>query len=510
MKLRFASSALVFLVAMTMATGAFAQGIFTMSAGSVARGRNNGHAELAGGVTLFLTTGGLETTGDAGEIELDYGVPITNAVGTDAIAIDICETPGDAGDDGNVEIDSDAGTITITTDGIQCQTSAEDSIDVSGVRLSLVGSGAASIEVTVSVSGDVRLGGGSGNTATVITAVVDPLTDDAVDVDEDVTITRHTGEIDGGSRFKLVITEPHNDSFDGSQLELTFSGLPEDVNVTDVDAWVTTTRIFNDDDPTTMPAAAENQVPVKLVANEIDGQPPVGSRDQVAADRDGDVIVYLQASSRIPMRDADANEEPPITEAPEGGILSSSTRNVVIVTGTIEGTDEDDLLPIDLEIQVTVDLGPIGDEEDTKIPRFESDRTTAVTVIESSPSQTKLSAPFAIAGSGTGGSGYDTGIGVANMSSGRNAQPGAIMFDFYAASGGKMSHKTAAGSKGRGLNDNGMLEPGGTYSVLLGELFPNAGNGHLVITTDFTKGDANLYISDFATFSATATVRMDD
>ena len=514
MKLRFASSALVFLVAMTMATGAFAQGIFTLSAGSEARGRDNGHAELSGGITLFLTTGAI-AAGEEGEVEIDYGVPITNAVGANAIEVDICGVGGSTADGGNMEIDSDDGTITITVDGDVDQgctaANGQDQINISGVRLSLVGSGASSITATISVSGDVRIGGASGNTATVITSVVDPLSDEDVDVDEDVTVVRHTGEIDGESRFKLVITEPHNDSFDGSQLELTFSGLPEDVNVVDVDAWVTTTKIFGDDDPTTDPAAAGNQVPVRLKVDPDDEDAMVGSNAQTAADRDGDVIVYLQMANRIMAEDAEGTEgtDDFIPAIVQGGTLSSSTRNVVIVTGTIEGTDEEDLLPIDLEVQVTVDLGPIGDEEDTKIPRFESDRTTAVTVIESSPSQTKLSAPFAIAGSGTGGAGYDTGIGVANMSSGRNAQPGAITFDFYAASGGKMSHKTAAGSKGRGLNDNGMLEPGGTYSVLLGELFPNAGNGHLVITTDFTKGDANLYISDFATFSATATVRMD-
>ena len=142
-------------------------------------------------------------------------------------------------------------------------------------------------------------------------------------------------------------------------------------------------------------------------------------------------------------------------------------------------------------------------------PFFASDRTTPVTVIESTSEQTRMSAPFAIAGSGTGGGGYDTGVAVANMSSGGNAQPGAITFDFYVG-GVKMSHTTAATSPSSDvLNANGMLEPGGTYTVLLGELFPNAGNGHLMITTDFTEGDANLYISDFATFSATGTVRIE-
>ena len=182
--------------------------------------------------------------------------------------------------------------------------------------------------------------------------------------------------------------------------------------------------------------------------------------------------------------------------------MSSSTRNVVVVQGTIEGTDDDDLLPIDLTVDVTVDLGPTGDEEDTEIPRFESDPTTAVTVIESSPSRTTLKAPF-VTNDGT----FETGVAVSNMSSGGNAQPGAIMLDLYVG-GTKMSYKTSASSPGSGLNANGMLEPGGTWSVLLSQVFPgNPGNGYLTITTDFTGGDANVFISDFAGFSVTGTVR---
>ena len=72
----------------------------------------------------------------------------------------------------------------------------------------------------------------------------------------------------------------------------------------------------------------------------------------------------------------------------------------------------------------------------------------------------------------------------------------------------KMTHTTSTSSpSSESLDENGMLKPGGTYAVLLGQLFPNAGNGQLVITTDFTKGDANIFISDFEKFSATGTVR---
>jgi hypothetical protein len=515
MKFRFATSALVFLVAMTMATGAFAQGIFTLSAGSESRGRSNGHAELAGGITLFLENGSIATD-DEGAIKIDYGVPITNAFGVGAIEVDLCGTDGETVAP-NVAIDADEGTITLTVNGnagpgtpptvaISCTaTPGQNAINIDGVRVSLVGSGLSSLEVSVNVSGDVRLGD---KTATVIDAIVDPLTDEDVDVAEKVTVVRHTGEFDdpANKRFKLVVTEPHNDSFDGSQLELTFSGLPEDVNVVDVDAWVTTKKIFDDDDPTTMPAAPGNQVPVRLKPHPTDpaNMPPVGSNGQTAADKDGEVIVYLQTANRIMMEAAmgTAGDDDFSPEIVQGGILSSSTRNVVIVTGTIEGTDDDDLLPIDLTVDATVDLGPTGDEEDTEIPRFESNPTTAVTVIESSPSRTTLKAPF-VTNDGT----FETGVAVSNMSSGGNAQPGAIMLDLYVG-GTKMSYKTSASSPGTGLNANGMLEPGSTWSVLLSEVFPgNPGNGYMTITTDFTGGDANVFISDFAGFSVTGTVR---
>ena len=33
---------------------------------------------------------------------------------------------------------------------------------------------------------------------------------------------------------------------------------------------------------------------------------------------------------------------------------------MIIVLGTIAGADDDDLLPLDLDIQVTADVGPIG------------------------------------------------------------------------------------------------------------------------------------------------------
>ena len=500
MKSRFAFSAFCMLVAMTMATGAFAQGIFTLSAGSEPRGRMNGHAEEAGGITLFLSNGGIGT-GDVGKVEIDFGVPITNTMTTtdNAITVEICDEQADFTN--NVAIDDDDGTITLTVAGnvgegtdasIAISCTDGNSINVDGVLLSLVGSGATSIEATVSVTGDVRLGGNSGNRVTVIDSVVDPLDDAAVKVGQTLKLIRHSGEPldDAKTQFHLVITEPHNDSFDDANLRLSFSGIPEDVELVELDAWVTSKKNFDrpkDHDDKVVTDAPKNQIPIGSV------------NDRTAiADDDDEVVVYLSGLTY------DATGEDPVGDEDEPAGMLTSGRDVVVVRGSIMGADDEDLLPIDLEIQASVDLGPIGDDDDENgnIPRFDSDTTTAMTVVESTPFQTTLNVPFAVS-DGT----FDTGIAVANMSTGSSAQPGAIMVDFYVG-GTKMSYNTTASSGGSGLNASGMLMPGSTWLILLSELFPGEpGSGYLIITTDFTDGDGNVFITDFAGFAAAGKVR---
>ena len=498
MKLRFAPSALVLLVAMTMATGAFAQGIFTVSAGSEARGRSNGYAERAGGITLFLENGSV-VAGDEGTVVISYGVPIENDVGAlatpdEAIDISICAGGRLAADANEVAVNKARGTITITMGGADGGTCSPNggAINVDNVLLNLVGSGLSSIDATIRGTGDVRTGN---TTQAVISSIVDPLTDDDVDVGQQVTLIRHTGERASGdkkSQFHLVITEPHVDSFAGGQLELEFSGIPEDVSLTGLDAWLMTAKEF--DTETFARTALANQIPV----GELDER-------TASAEDDDTVIVYLTPDMLpavvAPEDDDDTNPAPTIAEG-MGGSLSTTVSDVVIVRGMIEGTDDEDLLPIDLTVNVTVDLGPTGDEDDDDIPRFDSDATTAVTVIKSTPSRTTLKAPFV-----TNDGSFETGVAVANMGTGGSAQPGAVTLDFYVNNGMKLSHTTSASSPGAGLNANGMLDPGGSWSVLLSQVFPGSpGNGYLIITTDFTDAGANVFISDFAGFSVTGSV----
>ena len=148
MKSRFAFSALALLVVMTMATGAFAQGTFRVSSGIEPRGRMNGHAEEAGGISLFLLNGTVRTGEDA-TVVIDYGVPITNAVADvdtaannpSPIRVTICNgSPVSATLAEDVAVVS-GNTITVTANN-QCTTPNTSVINVDNIRLSLVGSAA--------------------------------------------------------------------------------------------------------------------------------------------------------------------------------------------------------------------------------------------------------------------------------------------------------------------------------------------------------------------------------
>ena len=184
----------------------------------------------------------------------------------------------------------------------------------------------------------------------------------------------------------------------------------------------------------------------------------------------------------------------------EGGMLTSGV-DVIIVLGSIDLGDDDnvaDLLPLNLDIEVTVDVGPIGvakpkGDQTKSIPRFASDKSTAMTVIESTSAQTVMQVAYVLS-DGT----FDTGISVANMT---EDQAGAIHFTL-GMGGNEIEHSTSS-----------MLMPQTSMTKLLSELLRDAGHtgsfrGYMMITTDFTDADAGVFISDFAGFTAGATVRM--
>ena len=499
MKTRFGFSAFCMLVAMTMATSAFAQATFTVSSGNQPRGRMNGYSEKAGGVTLAKLSGA--NVGDeGGSVIIDYGVPITNDVGgadmANSISVSICD--GREADN-STAVDVSDNTITVTVGTGAC-TGTDAAIDVSGVLLALVGSGQESIMATVSSTGGVRLPSGS-NQVSVINAIVDELTDDGVDVANTLVLTRHTGDEDpeDDTLFHLVLEENTVDSFAGAELNLEFSGIPDGVSLT-LDAWVATKKKFDDKKVDQEVELRETDAAAMITHDPSNDQVSIGKpgdmEDTVTATND-ETTVFIGSPMFTVVPDPDAPTE---TVVVMGGTLSATAVDVVIVQGSIDLGDDDNvaaLLPLDLDIQVTAEVGPIGDEDDVADdgpPVFASDITTAVTVVESTSAQTTMNVAYVLSNTT-----FDTGIAVSNMT---KDQAGAVHFTFY-MNGQETTYSTPS-----------MMGPRSTMSILLSELLASAEHtgsfsGQMIITADFTEADAGVFISDFVGFTSAATVRME-
>ena len=497
MKIKFAFSALVLLVAMTMATGAFAQATFQVSAGAT-QGRMNGHTEEAGGITLAVTSGTIGIAeGDTGTVLIDFGVPITNALDdgdadTDdnGITVQICSAEGAAA---NTEIEGNTIMLTVAQDTRCDDQDANDSIDIEGVRLSLVGSGRDNITASVTGTGDVRLLGGA-NTVTVMNSIVDELDDDGVDVATTLTLVRHTGKPENDAKFKLLITENTVRSFDGAQINLEFSGLPDGVEVT-IDAWAATAEALEDRD-----FVVDQTLTQLVVVDDGDDVPADRMNAQLSINEVGTLKAVISAEDNKAsvlteqLMLPDDSETVDTNEMHTGGMLTSGV-DVIIVLGSIGGI-KGDLLPLNLDIQVTADVGPIGvarpkGNGGPSIPRFASDKTTAVTVIDSTSAQISMKVAYVLSEGG-----YDTGIAVSNMT---KDQAGAVHFAFF-MNGVKLDYSTP-----------NMVGPQSTMRILLSQLLTAAEHtgsfsGYMTITADFTAGGAGVFISDFAGFTSAVTV----
>ncbi len=125
------------------------------------------------------------------------------------------------------------------------------------------------------------------------------------------------------------------------------------------------------------------------------------------------------------------------------------------------------------------------------IPRFATDKTTAVTVIDSTSAQTSMKVAYVLSEAP-----YDTGIAVSNMT---KDEAGAVHFAFF-SNGQELKYSTPD-----------MVGPRSTMRILLSELLTAAEHtgsfsGYMTITADFTDAEAGVFISDFAGFTSAVAV----
>ena len=117
----------------------------------------------------------------------------------------------------------------------------------------------------------------------------------------------------------------------------------------------------------------------------------------------------------------------------------------------------------------------------------------------------------------TVGSGFDTGIAVINHNTadaaGDSAEVcGKLTFVFYPQTGSPFMYVTSSTSPGSGLDDQGILQAGRTYVVLLAQLLASAGanapfTGFVVIQSTFANAFATAVAGNFVTLTHSVEVR---
>ena len=116
------------------------------------------------------------------------------------------------------------------------------------------------------------------------------------------------------------------------------------------------------------------------------------------------------------------------------------------------------------------------------------------------PASCTLLFPYAAVWEGV----WDTGIAIANPSAFTDTPlSGDITFTLFPSDGEMIMHSTDGMSSGSGLDEDGSLPAGNTYTVLLSEVLDDAGMpgdfiGHFYVRTNFTGCRGLGYVTDFA------------
>jgi hypothetical protein len=493
MKMRTVFCALVVLVAMSMATSAFAQVTFTASSTPTSRAIRTGHTELTGTITLTQTApaGAAGTAG--GTLTIEYpGVPITNTIAYGG-PITVTGTGVYAGV--AFVVNNQAGTIVITMPVVAAGAGAGDTIVVSGVRVGLNGTSFTSLNASLSASA------GSGytitagqNLPTVISSVQIGLVDSGVALSGTQPVGQTFNVLSNGvipdATFQFDITENFIDALrsiaqlgggaiNGVNLLMTFAGLPSGVSLSLTSLTINSGGVpagaINPATPVTVSSSAGLTVALNYDASVGVPDPSTITTVRVAG------MVVVAGSATLPLTPANITVQ--VTLTPNGSALSSS--GAAITTGSNAG-----------------------------IPRFQTEQHPATPLVIGSiiPAVTDVLIPYA-----TVIGGFNTGIAIANTTmdpfgtpNGAVQQTGPITFHFFPNTGSTFSYTTSATSPGVGLT-SGSVPAGRTYSVLLSELLAAASGpaefqGYIIAIASFTNAHGQAFITDFAGFTSATEV----
>lgn len=491
---------LAVLLVLGFANSAYAQLSCSVASTPVSRTTESGHTEVAGDLIFNCAGGAVATT--AATITVDYGVTITNSTTYPIVAAPfiVAKPIGIVNLSGSFAVPANSPTIGVVSNGTgqivinvpgQAAPPAAGSFTLTGVLVSLAGTGRTSLTANVSVSpgNNVLITAGQ-NVATVITSVLPGLQTPSVTAGPAILLA--SGNVQAAtSTFSVRVRENYIDMLRDSteynggaasndtQLLLTFAGIPTGITLGGCGV-VGSVPIGATGVPTLSAATITSASPTLTVS--LGAGMNLNEIDTIVVTC---TTITVGGTASIPLTPGTVTAT--VTLAPTGSALSSAG---AVLTATTTG----------------------------QIPRYASNPlpATPLTVLTIVPAQTNLLIPFSVV-AGT----YDTGIAIANTTTdpygtaagagGAAPHGGNITFTFYPQTGSSFSYSTAAGSPGTGLSATGALTTGRTYSVLASELIRAASGpanftGYIFAVTNFTHAHGQAYVTNFAGFTAATNV----
>jgi hypothetical protein len=486
----------VIVLALAMSTTAFAQATLSISSNPTTLGCSTEHTVLTGSITVSVPSG--QGAANASTLTINYGSrPITNVTTTaGGIGSTISlTTSGLTWAAATITVNNATGTIDISLPA--SANPSGSSLTLSGVRVSLAGSGLTTLNAALSLSAgstyQITAGQNNTNIVSVVAAcMTDPVTTSGLIGAGNQGLGGATvlnSGIASDADWTVDVCEAHPAAFqttnsqpagmqaqNGTQIRLEFTGIPAGVTlslVTSSGALRAPTVVYSGTTAFGTALAAAN-----FSNTAITSSAPTTTFDPPAA------LGYLNTQTECLRMTGNVS------------VGSSATIPLALTNITMQAT----LAPTGTALSSTnTPITAAG----TSIPRFQAtlQPSTGITIVTVSAANTILLVPSAYSNSAVGD---DMAIHVTNtttdpLSSSLTAKPqtGTLKFTFYPQTGSSQTYTTAAGSPGAGLDASGNLATGRIYTVLLSQLLGvlptplTSFTGYVVVEAGFTHAHGN-------------------
>ena len=437
--------------------------------------RMGGAAELTGRIVLNKTLG---TVPSGATISVLYSAPV-------AKGFDVSTASGGTGVNTATMPDTENDAL------VMYNLADADLYVIPAVRVDVRGVESGVVTAQVSSNSDAVLLSG---TVEVITSIDEPVMVSAGDAGTSVLMR---GE--GAKSKSIAIAEGFGTAFGTDVgLSLKVSGLPEGASLMIAATGHATTSATSIGGNVSLGATEIITSKVVAMTTPVGDDPAVPVAHEVAGAKGGeDVTVTVDFSDAVFMN---------LTKESLGLKLTFMT---------------DDAKPPfmgDVRVSVTMTPGPPAAGTDPDGTAFFAENfvpADGAQVFMFTPATCTLLFPYAVS---LPDMGWDTGIAVTNPSAFTSTPlNGTLTFTLYANDADAdmpMVYTTAAGTPGA-LNDEGMLEAGGTYTVRVRELLDwvdHTGNfqGHLYVKTEFTGCRGVGWVTDFSTINQAYLPYFDD